>query len=255
MKTPNQYSRIWAGGIWAGAMALAFGALALTLSGCRVGNYVVEPPGADTISGYYETAPQRLQVCAQLGTTTQASACVDANPSQVPAFLSVVVSNPVALIMSDLTHGYAFLVNPATRQQLPLDVSTTDNQTLSFNGNTGTQTLWMDPACSRQLYVQEQGSINLTDPTRNSGSSLKITGRLDLVVDMAYSFDGSCAASLVAMQSCYTDRTQCGGSSDADNQNLQAAVNGVFGDFIQAGAMSATDIGQVVGLGYTVTYQ
>jgi hypothetical protein len=220
------------------------------LGGCRFGNHVETPPDPDQISGYYATSPQSLTFCASHGTTS----CAPAAPNLVPDTLADAMSNPVALILQDLESGSAYLASTAgTGAALPVFAS--PDGVLSFLGSTGKETLWRDPACTTQLFIEEDGTWTKSANAGTSASGKPLSGRVQLRIQIIRTIDGTCGPTLQEIADCYANASLCGGADATENAELQAAVQYLFNDYIQSGTMASTDIPNVSALAYEVSYE
>ena len=233
---------------------LVTGTVAIIISwlftGCRFGNNIERPSNPDTISGYYQTQPQTLQFCATHTTTK----CNEVITNQIPQLISQVMSNPVALVMQDLSTGDAVLVAPkGDGSALPVIV--TPKNTLELNRSTRSSVLWDDRDCTFKIYVIEAGALTKESTPITVGGGLPLSGRVQLDVQILTAFDAKCKASLDKMASCYQDKDTCGGSTDADNKSLQGSVQDLFNPYIEAKVMQVSDIPYISATGYEVLYK
>jgi len=230
------------------------GAAAL-LAGClRLGNNVVQSENPDKVTGYYESQAQTLELCSQNSPTTQ-TMCSKVATNLVPSMIGSVMTNPLALIVKDLSTGKAYFVGLNDSQPaLPVYVDTKD-LSLSFIGSTGSEVLWTDETCTTKLYIEEQGTVVQGKGPFTSGSKLSLSGRVNLEVDVIRVFEGTCSDSLTKMAKCYEQLKNCGGATDAENTANQAWVQSLFDAYIQAGTMTLGDIPTVTRTAYHVSYQ
>jgi hypothetical protein len=236
------------------------GIVSLASGGCRIGNYSSTSGSTqpDGVTGYYDANPQSLTFCAA---TSAATTCKDAVTSKIPTEISGEITNPLALILEDASTGEAAMTAATGSGQaaLPIYVDTTDDTTLSFSYAYSPQTLWSSAGCTTRQYLDEQGSIVRGQGHLVAGTKSGMTvGSLTLDVQVIRSFDstdGSCAADQQVMSDCYQNVSQCGGADASDNQARQDYVRELFETYIQAGAMTATDIATVTQVAYGVHYQ
>ncbi len=230
------------------------GAAAL-LTGClRLGNNVVQNENPDKITGYYESQAQSLELCSQNSPTAK-TLCSPVATNLVPAMIGSVLTNPLALIVKDLSIGKAYFVGLNESQPaLPVYVDP-KSLDLSFIGSTGSEILWADEACTTKLYIEEEGAVIRGKGPFTSGSKLSLSGRVQLEVDVIRVFEGSCSDSLTQMAKCYEHAKYCGGATDAENSANQAWVQSLFDAYIQAGTMTLADIPTVTRTAYHVSYQ
>ncbi len=228
----------------------------LTLTSCRFGNKVVNPPGTqnpDTLSGFYETDPQALKVCA----THESTKCADINPGNVPDEIAVYMSNPLYFQVSDPSTGAAFIEDPfGVGYKLHIFVDA--QGALSYIDWSAPAQLWEDPACTTRMYIEENGQLIPATSTRIvtiSNYALKMAGRMDLRLQLIYTYEGECKASLQAMYNCYDDVNQCGASTDSANKSRHANVQSLFNYYIKQGVMEPQDILTLTNVAYDISYQ
>lgn len=220
------------------------------LTGCRLGNHVEQLSQTDKVSGYYETQPQTLKFCATHGSVD----CKPATTNKIPGLLSQIFSNPVALILQNPSTGRAAFTRPkGDGSALPVYLGSDGR--LSYLVSTSPQIIWKDRACTGQLFLAESGKILKDTGPYTSGTSLPLSGRIQLQVQVINSFDGNCGPTLTALYRCYLSASQCGGTSPGENQQQQQEVQDLFGPYIDAGAMAPADIPNTSYLAYEVFYQ
>lgn len=237
----------WTSYLLSGTVAIL---LSWMLSGCRFGNNVVTPENPDPITGYYQTQPQSLQFCVTF--TSSATECRNVSTNQVPSLISQVLTQPVALQVTDPNHGEALFFDPfgnGTALPISIDLS---NLELSYLGYGNPTPLWSDENCTSQLFIESEGAITKTDPTEVSGLTTK--GRIGLSIEVFEIYQGSCTNDLLEIEDCYSDANQCNGSTSSENAALQESVQNYFNPYIESGAMSSDDISDVSSLGYSVNY-
>lgn len=234
------------------------GGIALVLSwattGCRLGNHVESQSNPDTLTGYYEMAPQSLEFCAN----TSATQCKPAPSTEIPAIFSEVYSNPVALIMMDLASGAARIYS-LTVEDAAIDILVQPNKTLSFMGASRTSGFYDSVECTTQITVNETGRLNLEEGPFTTGFPKHLSGRIQLEVMAVQKFTGDCNASMTAAYECYTDPDaaleKCMGSTLKDRQAAREYLEEFFGPYIKAEAMRIEDIPLLTSLAYTIQYQ
>jgi hypothetical protein len=230
--------------------------LAATQSGCRVGNNTVTTDNnPDKISGYYDTVPQSLMFCA---TPAGNTSCKNVATNLVPSMISAEMTQPTALIVQDLDTGDAVFTAPrGGKTALPIWVQ--PDKTLYYANSSSEDILWKDPACTSKLYLEEDGAIMAGPANPVAGSTRATSGRVQLRVRVTEIFQeihpGACGSTLTLMSNCYQDVTQCGGADSGSNQQLQTQVQTMFNSYIQAGAISASDIPNLSNISYEVQYQ
>jgi hypothetical protein len=229
-------------------------ALAL-LPGCRFGNRVESTTErSEMFSGYYETKPQELTVCAN----ASSQKCAKVASNMIPPLISQVMSNPVAFILKDQETGRALFIAPdGNGVTLPVFLNAQDLK-LEFLGNTSPQPLFRDPECTHRLYLEENGALvkdgGVLYP-HPAGGNLKTSGRVAMTISVVVTIDGECETSLQEVASCFGDASKCGAASAAENSEIQAEFQDMFSPFFQARVMSESDIPLLRSFGYEVSYQ
>ncbi len=234
--------------------------LAMICSSCRLGNLIIPGTNSPTsasnntptssTNGFYVTQPKSLKFYATLSATVEKDAPTD----QIPHFISQYITNPVALWVTDASSGLAGLAAPTGTQGFPIYLDSSNH--LSYSQTTTPRTFWQDPACQRNLLVNETGTIlpnpGVTSPPDNT---LPLSGSILLTVQIINQFQGTCAPSFSAMHQCYLDSTQCGGTDSNANATLQAQVIELFAPWIQSQTIQTSDIPNLSGYAYEVSYQ
>jgi hypothetical protein len=224
------------------------------VSGCRIGNQespAAPPASKDPYSGYYVTSPQSLNFLVTTSHTTQKAAPT----TQIPTLIAQYMTNPVALILSDVTQNAAILTAPLnTKSALPISIGTDDS--LNYSVVTSESPYWNDTNCLSRVELTETGMVT-KDPTIASptGTTYPISGRIQLKVQVVTQFSGNCIPTFQLIAKCYQDASQCGGTDSASNQALQAPIVTTFDPMIQAQALSVSDIPNIVNYAYEVEYQ
>ncbi len=228
-------------------------------SGCRLGDQIVNAPSPnpDRYSGYYMTQPQTLKFYATTTDTLEKEAATSLIPSEIGQFMT----NPVAFLLFDPATGKAGLADPQGKSALPTLLKASDHS-LSYNGVTSATTYWRDPACQSYLEISEDGSLSPSTSTPTSTpstlpteNSLPIAGEIQITIRVTTQFQGNCTPTFLELSQCYQDPTQCGGSSDAENLQIQTVVMNAFAPWIQSQVMTATDIPILTNFAYEVFYQ
>ncbi|MFZ9595487.1 MAG: hypothetical protein ACO3A2_05355 [Bdellovibrionia bacterium] len=229
--------------------------LSWATSGCRMGNFQQtrsRSSGSDSISGYYATSPDTLKF--YVATTTgliEKSAPLTLLPSE----MTQVVTNPVALILTQASTGAARLINPTGQSYLPIFVNS--DQTLSYAGNSEPAPFFLDPACKSSLEIVEWGKVN---PNRDaslapSSPTLALLGTLELTVQVMKTLSGECEATLLQLSACAQSAQNCGGTTEAQNQELHTWAEELFEPWILSGALSLADLPQMHAFAYEVTFK
>jgi len=251
-------SKTWTSYLFCGLSAVI---LSWMLTGCRFGNHTVNaPPTAayDGYDGFYDLNIKSLLFSVKLNGTS----VPDANGSVnlLPTMLSSVLGEPVAFF-HDPTSNQDVFANPATggTQVLPTASTGTANGLggISYQGQTATQTLWLDPACTEQLSVDEEGTYSeYSAPVTEAG--LKVQGSISMNITVVTTFGGNCAASLAAMRTCLDDVTQCAGTDASTDQGNQTFVKSLLGAYLPApsglGIITEDQIQLLQSVSYTAKY-
>jgi hypothetical protein len=224
------------------------------ISGCRIGNYIenASPPPAnpDHISGYYLAHPQELI----FSVTTQQTLQAQAPTYLIPTEVSGTMTNPAALLMKDLQSGSALLGNYAGKNALPIEVSSA--LAVSASWTTTPQTYWLDPACQSNLAVSIHGTlVQSPSMAAPAGTVATVSGALQIEFDVSTQFQGSCAPTFQTIANCYQNASDCGATTDSDNQQLQAYAQTLFGPLIQLNLITVPEIAQITNYAYQVSYQ
>jgi hypothetical protein len=232
-------------------LTISFGIL-VTLNGCRLGNAEVPQTQPESYTGYYVTAPQKLSLSIVVsGATAEAPADLGLIPRLVTQFMT----NPVFFGEVDKATGLSGIAPPKdTSRALPVYLSS--DGSLAFSGTTKSQTFFIDPRCQSHLEITEKGALhknkNVTSP---KGNKLPLSGSLSLDVGIETVFEGECQPTFDNLATCYTDATQCGGADDTENETIQAAVVSAFSPFINAHLLTPSEIANVTGFSYDVSYE
>jgi hypothetical protein len=222
-----------------------------SISGCRFGNQIVYPSNPDQTSGYYVTLPQSLTFYVTTSFQTQTQ---EAPVSLVPTEIADVLTNPVAVSISNLSSGQASLISPTNKVSLPIYVNS--DQTLSLLAATRPSTFWQDPECQSYLEIEEKGALTkTTEFTPPPDLSHTIQGKIQLHLQIVTRFVGNCGPTFQSMFLCYQDLNQCGGNSTLENQTLQGQVASLFHPYLKSGAIAAEDIPQIKNYAYEVFYE
>lgn len=231
-------------------------AIAWTLTGCVFGNHIIPATNPDTISGYYSTQAQTLKFFT---TVNGQDASADAPVTQIPSSVSAILTNPLWVQLQDPSTGAAQMSSPSDPSQyLAVDFQS-DNQTFGINGSYNPATLWTNPGCTIQEYIEVTGRIEPPGDAPSSmaflGTSYEIAGQVSMDVWIEQRISGNCAWSLQAVSACYQDVSQCGGATSQDNQASQEYVQQLFSPYVQAGILTAQDIQTVSDIAFQISYQ
>lgn len=239
---------------------LYYGGIAIFLSwvttGCRFGSQVQQSPNPDHFSGYYMIGAESLTffVTTRSGTTyntTQKSAPV----SLIPTEVSQVLTNPVALLLSDPNSGSANWISPlSTQSTLPVTVN--QDSTLSFLGSTSDAPFIQNTDCLSHLEVSETGNLVKTSNLPSlPGNSLPLSGKVQLDIQVITQFQGNCDALFQFIGNCLQEVTACGAQSPTDNTTIQNYLYGFLAPWLQSQAIATSDIPNLVNLAYEVKYE
>ena len=209
------------------------------LTGCRFGNYQEQQTSPDQWTGYYNTTPSSVRLCAN---TTEASNCADRPTNLVPDEVGVVMTDPVIFYVKNLELGQAYLI-PKTKEDYALPIYLgEDHKSLSYIGSSAAAQVWpTETGCTTKFYLEESGKL--------------ASPRLSLKAQIIRTYDGDCTAALLAMQKCYLNAADCGEASASANREVQLGIAGLFDQYIDAGLMTAQDISKLVSVGYEVSYE
>jgi hypothetical protein len=227
---------------------------AFSLSACRFGNRVEQVENPDQITGYYANSLDTVTYCAGVaGTPDPVITCKAVPASQVPSDYTLIMSDPVALLVTDLAQGDARLFSKAENGYY-LRTKIQNGTQLGYSITSGPDTFWQDPNCFNYFIDDQVGTLTPTSGQK-SAEGIKLKGSLEITFTHSRTIEGSCAATLQTMHDCYFDMAQCGGSSMTENQLIQETFQAFFEPYIAAGAMTAADIPNLVALGYEISYR
>jgi hypothetical protein len=226
--------------------------LALTPAlGCRIGNRVVKAADPTAMSGYYKSEPQTMTVCAFI--SGQSPQCAATDLSLIPSSITSVMTNPVYVAANTAT-AKAYLVPNS------LDTSAVFEMNLQSSGEMAATPyvddpapLWNDPACLSQIQVQKEGQIVASAP--QSVGSFQVDGTVQFSLGVLTALGTQCATDLQLMRDCYQDLTQCPGGTNSEKQAQQDAVHGFLDPYLSRGVLTLTDLPNLQGVGWEVSYQ
>lgn len=239
--------------------------MASLFSSCRFGNNTEDPPAPpnpDKVTGGYKSEAVTLKYAVTLRSSGVQSINSVA-PNQVPDEVGLVISNPVAVLVTDpvdqlddLEWVQAQLFNPfyggSSAPALPVFVNQ-DTLELSLSAQYNPVTFFTDSACVSQVTLNKSGQ--LYKENRGNIGGLPIVGRAQILVTVLEEIDGDCDADLQLAEDCYFDHQACGQGTESANQSAQTAVQNTFNPYIDAGSMVASDISDVAELLYQVAYE
>ena len=227
-------------------------------SGCRFGNHVEESSQTDTVTGYFETKPYQLQMCAGLGGRETCGAISSTTP--VPDFINNIFTNPTWMLVADATEKIVYLTPPGGKgQYLPARYG--DDGSLSLpTSQTNAVQARNDPSCVRYQEVTLEGKFARSSGPFETRTKYTPVGRLTFLVEVLDLFvpnctNCSCTSTMTEYQACYQDASQCGGSSAEANAVLQARAKAIFDTYVNAGIIRADQISSATGFSYTVDYR
>jgi hypothetical protein len=224
------------------------------LPGCRLGNRVEIVEDPDKTSGYYLLQPEKLRFCSTVDNTD----CKESPISSVPRFVGQVLTDPVALIMTDLASGAAALTSPTGDGRTSLPIQVLKDNSLYLSSMTRPEILWRDEKCTSRLYVEMTGKITAETSalvTLSTGKKVQPKGRILLKLTLVEAFEGDCESTLQELRNCYLDVNQCGEGSSSANQTAQNSVKALFNPYIEAKVLTDSEIPTLSNLAYEVSYE
>jgi hypothetical protein len=251
------WNRNWAFYLASGVAVLTASSL---LTGCRFGNKVEYAQSTDP-SGYYANTPSSLQYCITLeGQPTDGANCRDVLPSSIPGAIGATMTDPVALVLDNRrTDGYAVLMeNLLKNAQTQFPIFVEQDKTIYMQASTTPAQFYRDALCQNRAHYSVQGALtpsSVAKVTLSDGSSVTLKGRISAQFQVVETLEGSCGADLQEVAACYQDATRCGHPNPADNQAQQAVIRGIFGPYVDAGALRVEDIPSMLTFGYKVSYE
>lgn len=230
------------------------------MAGCKLpelGNKVKYDEPAPSNSGYYETAPQNLTFCATFQgadptrPTEVAEKCrTGVNPTQVPAELSGLMTNPIVYLAND--HSLRTSTNLNAGMYLDSDEDGTHMGI--YRSNSGGA--WLtDDRCSLRLDFQGTDGTLRRDLPPSGNFSVQTSGRFEIFFRVIRSFEGPCDTSLASMRACYSDVTACPSGGGYTQADLQGLARSTFQAWVSLGILTAADIATATAMGYEVQYQ
>jgi hypothetical protein len=227
--------------------ALGFFAVGLSLlsMSCRVQNkQTTTLKGYDTISGYYGTALQKIEVSAKLKGESKARRKVVGVSLAVPKFLSV-LSDPILLYFDDPQKGSGTLRNNTdTSLGLPINVDMEKKQ-LSYS-----RTISGDIDRCQMIGTElDTGSFTEAAGTKNG---FTVKGAMNLEMTIGYQFTGESAGGCDDpmkdfFEACYLDATKC----TEDDYTL---VREVFDRSVLSGLIDTSEIRSIEWVNVSMTY-
>ena len=235
---------------------LTFGIpLLFTVAGCRLGNNIerADTSGAtsDPITGYYAAQPQSLVYCAETTVTN----CQSASVNEVPTDIRATMTNPVILYLADSTGAGLLLPNDGSDYGISTAFKSLSE--IESLAESSTDTLWLDPACTRTAYLQQVGTFSKNSSQLTESSP----GSLSLTFTYYELFEGTCGPTFEQIYACANDAAQC--AEDPSNptettqelNSLQAAAENFLSPYLNSGALSPTDFSQLRSFAFEVVYE
>ncbi|OFZ83865.1 MAG: hypothetical protein A2603_09055 [Bdellovibrionales bacterium RIFOXYD1_FULL_55_31] len=225
--------------------------LSWAVTGCRLGNYT-EKSAPDTISGFYETQPQKLEFTVHLaqGTTNTVEAATNLIPADITN-LNFIMTNPVRF---QIAKNKTDAIIAAAVEDIGYGVSIDSEFKLTFPQRSAKHD-WMDQNfdCIESIWLDAPNGGKLTKmpeyPITVAGSSMTARGRLSIFYRVNIEFKGpGCPDLRQAMFDCYNESHDC-------DATYQKEMKDKFEPYIHANVMTAEDILFVENMGYEVTYE
>ncbi len=255
--THSRSSHPWLTPLGAGVSVMIFSWL-LSFSGCRIGNRVEENSQTDTVSGYYETKPYQLQMCAGISGVEECGAINSTTP--VPAFLDEILINPTWLLVASRSKKIAYLTPPGGEgRYLPVQFGDDGTMVLPPSRTDAVQAR-NDPSCVRYKEITLEGTFARSAGPFETQTAFVPVGRLAFLISVEDLFvpactNCSCTSTMQEFQDCYQDVTRCGSSSNEGNAFNQMIAKEIFDPYVNAGIIRADQISRTTGFSYTVDYR
>jgi hypothetical protein len=220
------------------------------LSGCEFGNKRSQQlTGYDTTSGYYITQPQAIHFDAQVGNGALRSR--DGLVAEMPEFLKRVMANPTLFYFDDPVQKLASF---RSRENTNLGFFTLfDNFTKSFGASE--EIYAVVGGCRYSKKLTTSGTIAPL-PAEQLVSDVWARGKASLVYDVTFETEGDdidCAPVRTAFQDCYVNDVGC--SADPQSLFYFGIIDETFTPLINAGVMTANEIGTTKKTAYRAVYQ
>ncbi len=224
------------------------------LTGCKLpkfGNSTSQdPPPAESKTGYYETAPQSLKLCATFSTAQNCNPNV--NPAYVnPELAYYGIDNPIIYYAEDGTYGS---LRKATNPNMGLALTHNDDGSNLEITAGGTTRAWDDDRCNFRLDLEMRDGKIRRDIPASGNLSVPISGRFEAYFTVTYTFTGVCDSSFAGIKACYQNLADCPTGSDTQ-ANWQSKAHAYFEQWIEEGTMTADDIPNVQAVSYEVQYR
>ncbi len=221
------------------------------ITSCRFGNHIENPANPDQLSGYYNSAPQALTFYTVVSGTEHAT---DSNPStRTPPEIAEVMTDPVIFLNYQPADRIGVFASSTGKGDLLGIFYGADQKTLEVQYSNDAVAWPGAPTCIRHAGTAGAGKIVKETPI--TAGKFTISGRAQVEWTKSYSFTGDCAAAFQQMASCYSDAALCPGTSASDRTGYKDFIRSFFNPYIDAGAMSASDIPNTTAVGYTVRYE
>lgn len=240
------------------ALLLTTTLLSMGMTNCRFfGNYQEGGASTDPYSGYFEMAPQS----ASLWVVHSNRGTLSANVSfqKVPQDgVNSTFSNPVAFIAENVESGVGRIISLWNTNFYQFFRWTPATGELAVAGPTSAIGAWDLSQCLYRTWFDLKGNLRPGDGPFTTGTNRPLSGRIEMLVEATTRFDGpDCATFLDTLQSCYIDATRCGPpSSTTEERKLrQGTATALFGPYIDAGIIAATDIARSTSLSYRIEYR
>ena len=248
---PAHWLPNWSSYFITGLMALMISFVFGALTGCRFGNNqtTTSTTGVDTISGYYETLPQSLSLTVTTGTQTNTTSVTT---NFMPASLSAVMTNPIAVVIQNPVNGQGLITNQSGTNGYSIYV-TGSNTSLAYSESATTQ--WMTN-CTETDTAVRQGSYSQYQTGPKLVEGVNSLGRVSLNITDSFAWVGTdCASLATTFNTCFVNQDTCWGTTAVDRENENTDLHSVFDPFINSGVMTVDQIKTVTGISYQVDYQ
>lgn len=240
------------------ALVLTTATLSLGATNCRFfGNYQESGAPADPYSGFYEMAPQSASlwlVHANRGTLQS-----DVSFNRIPEDgVNLSFSNPVAFLADNLDAGVGRIISLWDNRFYQYFRWTPETGALALTGSASPTAAWDLSQCTYQTWYILAGNLRPGDGPFTTGTNRPLTGRIEMTVEATTRFEGAdCVTFLDTLQNCYLDSMRCGpnSSTSEERKRRQGIATGLFGHYIDAGIIQATDISRSTALSYRIEYR
>jgi hypothetical protein len=239
---------------------LTAGLLALTLTGCRFGNYSESPKAPNKFSSIeiFRTQPKTFETHVML-TDGSVNSNLSTPLSAIPETILDNFTDPLYIAEPISSPGFKLFIGARQRDCFsnPEDSSCIgtiieNDGSISVQSASPLTQFGSNPSCKMNLEMRQSGNLDRSNPgsiTYGDGSTGRVAGNLVLDFTMIRTFTGDCSGILSVLANCYTSGVGC------SNDELYWA-NQLFNLYArQSGALRMEDVARIKVLAYQVRFE